>query len=262
MRIRISRELREAYTRSGTWSWDHICKEYVSKQFVGTWDPDVFIKNRLSFIEIALRECWVDVCAANAKLPCDIAEAEAKMARKASGIRVPGSFVDGIKAQNQKLNDNYKTAADELNERFRQAKYKLNYHNGYIQIVGDEKVETEIEAPFGALVADRKWKNVDKDMAEAIDRRDTGGRDPALYAARALESTVKIISDDMGWTRGGEKGAHGYIDNLGSKKNGHFIGDWERDFLKQFFSTVRAPLLTARGVIRCPNLPRNKQAGR
>jgi hypothetical protein len=41
------------------------------------------------------------------------------------------------------------------------------------------------------------------------------------------ESTIKIISDEKGWTHGGEKGAHNYIDNLGSKKAGPFIESWE-----------------------------------
>ena len=79
-------------------------------------------------------------------------------------------------------------------------------------------------------------------MKEAFDRRDGRDRDPALYAAKALESTIKIISDDKGWTHGGEKGAHSYIDNLGSEKNGRFVTPWERDALKAFFTFVRNPL--------------------
>ena len=145
-----------------------------------------------------------------------------------------------IEDQNKEFNAKFQASVDELNERFRQADYKLNYHNGFIQIVGDEKVEKQVETPFWALVADPKWRNVDIDMKEAIDRRDAAGRDPAWYSARALESTIKIISDEKGWTRGDEKGAHGYIDNIGSKKNGNFIDKWERNSLKQFFSDVRA----------------------
>jgi hypothetical protein len=54
-------------------------------------------------------------------------------------------------------------------------------------------VAQEIEAPFWQLVADPKWTNVDHDFKETVDLRDTRGRDPALYAARALESTIKIF---------------------------------------------------------------------
>jgi hypothetical protein len=55
---------------------------------------------------------------------------------------------------------------------------------------------------------------VDHDIKEAIDLRDTHGRDPAFYAARALESTIKIISDEKGLSTAKERGAHNYIDNL------------------------------------------------
>ena len=218
-------------------------------------DPDVFIKNRLSFIEIAFRERWEDVFAANAKLPMDIVEAKLRMARNSSGIRFSGNLADGVKAGNKTLNDEYNNAAAELNERFRQAGYNLNYHNGYIQIVGDEKIESEIEEPFWALVADPKWKNVE---ARTWLKRSTEGilavATQPWYAARALESTIKIISDDKGWTHGGEKGAHGYIDNLGSRNNGHFVDDWERESLKQFFSRVRVPLAHGPGSDPMPRL--------
>jgi len=78
-------------------------------------------------------------------------------------------------------------------------------------------------------------------MKEAIDRRDSNGRDPAFYAARALESTIKIISNQKGWTYGGEKGAQNYIDHLGSKKNKLFINEWEKQSLTDFFRDIRNP---------------------
>ena len=90
-------------------------------------------------------------------------------------------------------------------------------------------------------------------MKEAIDRRDGAGRDPAFYAARALESTIKIISDQKGWTHGGEKGAHSYIDNLGKKTSG-FIDRWEVDLLKSFFTDVRNPFGHGPGNAKMPSL--------
>src|SRR5262245_7759262 len=99
----------------------------------------------------------------------------------------------------------FRTSVDELNERLRRARIQLNYHNGFIQVATDPLVEAQIERPFWAAVADPLWKNVDIDMKEALDRRDANDRDPAFYAARALESTIKVISDRKGWTRGGEK---------------------------------------------------------
>lgn len=67
-------------------------------------------------------------------------------------------------------------------------------------------MERQVETPFWSTVSDKTWMNVDTDMKEALDLRDSDGPDPAFYAARALESTVKIISDRKGWTTGKEKG--------------------------------------------------------
>ena len=93
------------------------------------------------------------------------------------------------------MNSEFQDGVDELNTRFVQARCNLNYHNGFIQCSTDVLSEEEIEKPFWALVADTQWKNVDLDMKEALDQRDSGARDPAFYAARALESTIKIISN-------------------------------------------------------------------
>jgi hypothetical protein len=92
-------------------------------------------------------------------------------------------------------------------------------------------------------------------MKEALDLRDTDGRDPAFYAARALESTIKIISDSKGWTHGKERGAHNYIDNLTSKANS-FITPWESDSLKNFFTHVRNPFGHGAGSAEMPVLTR------
>jgi hypothetical protein len=118
----------------------------------------------------------------------------------------------------------------------------------------DEKVTQQIESPFWGLVSDPKWKNVDHDMKEAIDLRDTDGRDPALYGAKALESAVKIISDDRKLSSGKERGAANYIDNL---KRGDIIEEWEAENLKTFFSKVRNPLGHGPGPGTIPRL--NKQ---
>jgi hypothetical protein len=103
-------------------------------------------------------------------------------------------------------------------------------------------------------VADPLWKNVYLDMKGALDRRDANDKDPAFYAARALESAIKIISDQEGWTHGSEKGAHNYIDNLGSAKNGAFIKGWEREALKRFFTEIRNPFGHGAGSDEMPEL--------
>jgi hypothetical protein len=121
----------------------------------------------------------------------------------------------------------------------------------------DDLVQKQVETPFWQLLSDPLWANVDTDMKEALDRRDADGRDPAFYAARALESTIKIVSDRKGWTHGGEKGAHNYIDNLASKKNA-FITPWEGTSLKEFFTHVRNPFGHGAGSAEMPSLSRQQ----
>ena len=123
----------------------------------------------------------------------------------------------------------------------------LHYHNGLIQFAEDPLAQAEIAQPFWDVVKAPQWANVDRDIKEAIDRRDNNGRDPGGYAMRALESTLKIISDLKGWTTGNEKGASGFIDNLQSKRNGSFLSPWEADVLRKMFMEIRNPLVHGEG---------------
>ena len=149
------------------------------------------------------------------------------------------------------MNAAFQEAVIELNARFRQAGLDLHYHNGFIQVASDPMVAQEIEVPFWQLVADPKWTNVDHDCKEAVDLRDTNGRDPAFYAARALESTIKIISAEKQLSTGNERGAHNYIDNL---KRGKLIENWEAEALKAIFTNVRNPLGHGPGSGQMPSL--------
>jgi hypothetical protein len=168
-----------------------------------------------ALVEIGFRQHENFVAGLNAKLAQNITVAELFDQRgQRKGLRVPGNSADAVRAVNASLNAKFQMAVDELNARFRQADCQLHYHNGFIQISEDQTVALEIETPFWRLLAQQKWHNVDHDMKEAIDLRDTGGRDPVFYAARSLESTIKIISDEKQLTTDKEKGAHNYIDNL------------------------------------------------
>ena len=218
------------FTSSGFWTYDKVCKDFVCAEFTGAVSPDRFMKERISFIELAFRLREEELIA---------------LSVDASKWRI--SF-------NESLNASFKASVDELNERFRRAGTQLNYHNGFIQVVTDSLVEQQIERAFWKVVADPLWKNVDIDMNEALDRRDANDRDPAFYAARALESAIKIISDQKGWTHGAERGAHNYIDNLCSEKNSEFIKGWERDVLKSFFTIIRNPFSHGPGSAEMPQL--------
>jgi len=244
------------FTQSGSLSLDKVCESFVCANYSPTIPSDLFIKERTSFIEIAFREREEELKVINRELPKKIQEAliQDKTIPPNRFLRVPGSRVDGVKAYNEKLNNDFQNSANELNERMRQAGFKLNYHNGFIQISTDQLIEDQIEKAFWLIVNDDTWKNVDVDMKEAIDRRDNNDRDPAFYAARALESAIKIISENKGWTHGGEKGAHNYIDNLISKKNGSFITTWEGKVLKDYFTIVRNPFGHGPGSADMPEL--------
>lgn len=243
------------FTQTVAWSLDKVCENFVCANYVSSITADRFMKERISFVEIAFREREEELNAINCELPKKIQEAHIQdITRPLEGIRIPGSRVDGLKANNAALNSTFRNSVNELNERMRQAGFNLNYHNGFIQISTDQLIEEQIERPFWFIVNDDIWKNVDIDMKEAIDRRDNNDRDPAFYAARALESTIKIISEKKGWTHGREQGAHNYIDNLISKKNGSFINSWEGNALKDFFVTVRNPFSHGPGSTDMPEL--------
>jgi len=166
--------------------------------------------------------------------------------------RDTGSLLNGN--QHKSLNDAFIAACEELNQRFKQARVKLHYHNGFIQIAEDTLTNEKIEQPFWDLVKDKMWRNVDHDMKEALDLRDSNGRDPAWFAAKALESTIMIVSDEKGWSTGQERGAANYLDNLRKKANGEFINGWERENLGNFFSKVRNPFGHGAGSNDMPEL--------
>lgn len=230
-----------------------VCRKWMLKE-PEAWTVDPFIKERLSLIELGFRMREEELAEENARLPAALNSELARFVAS-SRMRVPGEPGAGMKAWNATKNRLFKEAVEELNARFRQAAYPLHYHNGFIQAATDELLQAEVETPFWTLAAEAKWKNVDHDMKEALDLRDSDGRDPSFYAARSLESTIKIISDNNGWTSGKEKGASNYIDNLASKANG-FITQWEAAMLRDFFRSVRNPFGHGPGSEEMPKLSR------
>lgn len=229
---------------SGFFSWDYVCEQFVKGPFPpGHADADRFVKERLSFIELAFRLRGKEIAEINANLPAVMLEAKRRDASiPPRSMRVPGDAVKGAKAWNESQNSDFTAKVDELNERFRRARAPLTYHNGFIQVSADEVIEKQIAKPFWSSVADPLWANVDIDMKEALDRRDSNDKDPAIFAAKALESSIKIVSDSKGWTRGNESGASNYIDNLVSRANGSYLAAWEGDMLRDYFRKVRNTL--------------------
>jgi hypothetical protein len=232
------------HTYSGFYEINSVCESFLTQGYQDGWDQDVFVKIRLSFVELAFRTREAHISTANKSLPVTLQSAAWQDVKgKKNSFVLPGvapkTYVEQAQASNDYLNAKFAADVHELNTRMLQAGMPLNYHSGYIQITHDALTQPQIEQPFWNLVKDAKWVNVSTDMAEAIDRRDTGGRDPAFYAGKALESTIKIICADKGWTTGNEKGASNFLDHLESKANGRFIEPWERSVMQAFFSGVR-----------------------
>lgn len=228
-----------------------VCESWHTQPLAGS--PDAYIKERLSLIELGFRAKEDEVEELNRAGVSDSEHLNTSLTR--SGLKVPGNPEDGARARGDVRIKAFEAAVDELNARFRQCGYPLHYHNGFIQIVTDDLVQIKIETPFWSLLESPRWVNVDTDMKEALDLRDSNGKDPAFYAARALESAIKIISDSKGWTHGKEKGAHSYIDNLGSKANA-FLAPWESALIKDFFTHVRNPIGHGAGTSTMPSLTR------
>lgn len=124
---------------------------------------------------------------------------------------------------------------DNINQRLKLNKAQLSYHNGYFQNSTDSVIEEQIAAPFWKLISEPKYKNVETDMLQAIYIYDSNGRDPAFYAAKALESMLKIICEDKKIITGEEKLTSHYIDKLNSAKNGTIIINHEKEELLSMF---------------------------
>ena len=235
----------QATTQSGIYGINMVCEAFVTEPFTNQ-DPDVFVKNRLSFVELAFRARENQIKLANWGLPNELRKASFDDLKPRRGMTIPSANPPNVVQRTQQANDRLNSAFNalvrELNTRFEQARAPLNYHNGFIQIATDALTQEQIDEPFWALVKDQKWANVDTDMKEAIDRRDTAGRDPALYAAKALESTIKIICGEKGWTTGAEKGASDFLNHLERKATGRFVDPWERELMQKFFGGVRNEL--------------------
>lgn len=194
-------------------SWDAVCGEFLTEAY-DLWKDrhgtaDTFLKLRLSLVELLFRS----------------AEERAR--------ELAATAPDAMRVVAR--------AVEELNSRFRHARMGLHYHNGILQFARDELTESRTAEPCWAVLSDAKWANVDRELKEAIEHADGQRQDASFHAAKALESTVKIISDDKGWSTGRERGAANYIDNLVSQQNGRFLSPWEGDMLKAYFVHVRNP---------------------
>jgi hypothetical protein len=163
-------------------------------------------------------------------------EAEALVRKNYLPTPLPQTVTDARKVRNAMAE-----AINELRSRLRANHTGFDYTNGLLHRASDEMTTERIAEPFWEIVSDSKWATVDQEMKEAFDRLDHGHDDAFTHATDALESTIKIISDQNGWTTGNEKGAANYIDYLVSARDGRFIEVWEAEALKAIFRDLRNP---------------------
>jgi hypothetical protein len=128
----------------------------------------------------------------------------------------------------------------EINERLKRHKIPLTYHNGFFQYETDPFIEKTIRDPVWKLISNPKYKNVEEDLLEALDRFDTRKRDPALYAMKALESMIKIVCKEKGIEKEPKKNFAHYIGKLNSKENGKYLSNEEKEELLAMFKNRHA----------------------
>lgn len=215
--LRVSRFLAEPYD---LWRDDH-------------GDVDFFIKTRLSLIEAIFRAFENEVGQA---VPASPATGWFKAAKP----QAPPQGASKVER-----------AIVELNQRLRASGIGLQYLSGSLQRAEDPLIEDAVTAPCWELLKDPLWANAERELKEAFEGAAQGDRDAAFHAGKALESVIKIISQERSSTRGNEKGAANYIDNLVSEKNGRFIDVWEADLLKAFSRRSGIPMAMGPGQTRC-----------
>jgi hypothetical protein len=228
-----------------------VVENWLTANFTDELDADMFVKHRVSFVELAFRKRAEQVAQSEADLPKRLLQAK-KFDVKDSRLFEMFS-PEAVLADQEGMHRVFRENVHELNERLKQAGMPLHYHNGYLQIVQDEQIQSQIEQPFWNLVKEARWKNVSTGMAQAIDLRDNGGPDPSFHAAKALESAIKIICGIKGWTTGKEKGVSDFLNHLESKANGSFIENWERQSMQRFYSDVRNEFGHGPGAEEMPN---------
>lgn len=246
-----TRYMGNSVTNWTAFQMNTVVENWLTANFTDELDADMFVKHRLSFVELAFRKREEQVAQSIENLPKLLLQA------KAVDPRIPKFYdlfsPEAIRARQEDMTKNFRENVHELNERLKQAGIPLHYHNGYLQIVQDEQIQGQIEQPFWNLVKEARWKNVSVGMAQAIDLRDNGGPGPSLHAAMALESAIKIICEIKGWTTGKEKGVSDFLNHLESKANGSFIEHWERQSMQRFYSDVRNEFGHGPGAKEMPN---------
>ena len=88
---------------------------------------------------------------------------------------------------------------DVLNIRLAESNILLRYYNGRLEPSDDSFVAEHVEKPFWELVSGSRWKKASDNMKSALDQREKSASGAVLSAGKALESTLREISENSKW---------------------------------------------------------------
>jgi hypothetical protein len=112
------------YSEVGLHPIDVVCRNFVCQKYEGSF-ADKWMKERLSFIELAFRERAAAVDVESAELDRRVGttmnESLAGRARLLSGVRLPGKPAEGLRAQKEQKIKAFEGAVLEFNTRLQQA---------------------------------------------------------------------------------------------------------------------------------------------
>jgi hypothetical protein len=98
----------KSYTQSGFWTMDKVCKDFVCAKYTGAVSPDRFMKERISFVELAFRLREEELAALNQDLTAKLAGAKLQdQIGPPSGLQLPGSPADRLKGYYDSLNADF-----------------------------------------------------------------------------------------------------------------------------------------------------------
>lgn len=211
------------------------CAHYLMRPYGLIDEPydeaDVFLKRKFSLLELLFRAAEAVVVEREA------AFISSDRPRGIFRLTAPKAMSPEPQTQRQALN----SALTELNRRLRDHRTHLVFHNGFLHVADDALSTEHTATPFWEVVAAKRWRVVDAEMKAAVEHLDRTDQDAGIHGLRALESAIKILSDDNGWSTGKERGAANYIDNLAGKRSGAFIARWEADALRALYRDIRNP---------------------
>lgn len=186
---------------SGLIDWMQIPSDKMSNEEV-----DIFIKLRLSFIELFFRKLEKFIEDVISQLPDSI------------------SCKDHAKAIEEWM--------FEVNSRFRDRNIPFQYHDGILHPSNDELISETIEEPFWEAVLGLGWTQTVQHMKEAVDQQISNPSFSASQAQLALESVLKEFF-------GGDGGnIPPKTSNLCKKR---IISKHEKFMIDEFFKKVRHP---------------------